>query len=497
MAQENVIIIGAGVAGLAAGTYLRNSGFTVTILEQHTIPGGLSTSWNRRGYLFEGGMHWLTGSSPDVPLNRIWHEVGALKENNPVINNDPFYTYTDGTRQLCLYRDIDRFEEELTSFAPEDTKAIKRLCADMRLFTHVHLVVSDLPGVKVTHPVKPSMAELCAMVPVITRIIPLSMQSYPDYVSKFKNEAVRHLLLSVIGTRYNALSFIYPLASFSSGDCGYPAGGSIRMAQNMADTFTALGGTIRYRTKVTGIQSRNGRVTGVEADGTVIPADRVIVTLDTRKAVDTLFTPQLDERWVCKMRKIVISEQNMFLCVGIKADLSNYPAGFVIPLDPPLEAAGLTYSELCLHNYSRYDAHAPQGCTALTCLLLGPSYDWWKARKEDGTYRQEKENLMQRFIALLARWVPESAGNIEVTDVATPCTYERYTGSFEGSWMSVWKPGAGSFTFPVKTSAVDGVYFAGQRSMMPGGLPITVWAARRAAQAVCRDTHTVFASPVV
>lgn len=61
---KNIIIIGAGIAGLTAGIYARLSGFDVTILEQHTIPGGMCTGWRRKGYLFDGAMHWMTGSSP-------------------------------------------------------------------------------------------------------------------------------------------------------------------------------------------------------------------------------------------------------------------------------------------------------------------------------------------------------------------------------------------------------------------------------------------------
>jgi phytoene dehydrogenase-like protein len=495
MSQSNVIVIGAGVAGLAAGTYLQSSGFNVTILEQHVIPGGLSTSWARKGYLFESGMHWLTGSSPKLTLNRIWREVGALKDNNPVFNNDPFYTLVDGDKILSLYRDVDKLEKHFISFAPEDKAVINRMCRDIRLFLNVHFVVSDIPGLKAKQHTHPSLIELCSMIPVVLRLGALSKQSYTDYIAQFKNKDMRHLLQTVIGSRYNAVSFIYTLASFASGDCGYPEGGSLRMTQNMADTFTALGGKIQFHTKVSNVVSENGHVTGVSTEGSFVPADKVIITQDTRQAVDSLFNPPLNEKWAQKMRKIVVSEQNIFLCLGIKADLTKYPRGFVIPLDTPFEAAGLSFGELCLHNYAQYEGHAPEGCTALTCLLLGPSYSWWKKRKEDGTYKQQKEELVQRFITVVEKYIPEIAGNIEVTDVATPCTYERYTGSFEGSWMSVWQPGSASFTFPAESETIAGVYFAGQRSMMPGGLPITVWAGRRAAQALCKDTNTEFIAP--
>ena len=40
--SKNVVIIGAGIAGLSAGVYSARSGFKTTILESHIIPGGLS-----------------------------------------------------------------------------------------------------------------------------------------------------------------------------------------------------------------------------------------------------------------------------------------------------------------------------------------------------------------------------------------------------------------------------------------------------------------------
>lgn len=62
--NAKVIVVGAGIAGLSAGIYAAQSGFDVTIIEKHTIPGGVCTSWRRKGYLFEGAIHWLAGSSP-------------------------------------------------------------------------------------------------------------------------------------------------------------------------------------------------------------------------------------------------------------------------------------------------------------------------------------------------------------------------------------------------------------------------------------------------
>ena len=492
MTDKNVIVIGAGIAGLSAGVYAAKAGFKTTILESHIIPGGLSTSWKRKGYLFEGGMHWLTGSSEKLTLNQIWKETGALQENNPIFNKDPFYTLIVGNKRLHLYKNIDKLANHLLEYAPEDKKAIKRLRRDVKLFEGVHMPVSDVPGLKAKKHYRPSLIELLKMAPAVLRLAALTKQSYIDYVFKFNNKDVRHLLMTVIGTRYNALSFIYTLASYSSGDCGYPEGGSLRMATNMADTFEKYGGKIQYRTFVEKIEIENNKVVGVKTDKGFIPCDAVIVTQDTRKAIDTLFNPPLTDKWTKTMRKNVISEQNMFVCLGIKADLKEYPRSMVLPLEKPLCCAGLVFDSLRVNNYALYKDHAPEGCTAITCLLIGNSYHYWKQAKEDGTYKDKKNELAQEFIERVTEFIPEMKDNIEVIDVATPLTYERYCNTYEGSWMSVWEPGGKSIDYPIKCKSVDGLYFASQRSMMPGGLPIAVSAGRTAAQLLCKDTNTIF-----
>ena len=88
--------------------------------------------------------------------------------------------------------------------------------------------------------------------------------------------------------------------------------------------------------------------------------------------------------------------------------------------------------------------------------------------------------------------MPEIKGNIEITDVATPLTYERFCNTYEGSWMSVWEPKMLTFNFPPKAKTVDGLYFASQRSSMPGGLPIAVYAGRKAVEYLCKSNNVTF-----
>ena len=494
-----VVIIGAGISGLSAGIYAARSGFDVTILEQHNIPGGLSTSWSRKGYYFEGGMHWLTGSSPKMPLNKIWKETGALQENNPIELRDPLYTvFDEDGKKVCLYRYLPKMQQALIEYAPEDKRMIKKLCRAVKDFTNFHMPVLDVRGCKCREPVKINPMEFIKMLPAVMRVPYLTKISFMEYISKFKNKNLRHLLSSVIGYRYNGLSFIYTLGAFASGDCGFPSGGSIPMANNMLETYQKLGGKILFKTKAENIHTEDYMVRGVVVsngqnnESYEIEADAVIVTQDARAAVDTLFDTMVDEPWVNAMRHKVITEQNIFIGLGVKADLSHLPYCCVFPLEKPFEYAGCTWNELRIYNYAAYKDHAPEGCTAVTCLLIGDSYGFWRAAKADGTYKAKKQELGELFVKEISRFVPEIGTALEVIDVATPCTYERYTGSYEGSWMSVWEKGGRQCNYPQTLDTVFGVYFAGQRILMPGGLPIAVYTGRQAVQLLCRDFDEEF-----
>ena len=492
--MKKLIVIGAGISGLGMAVYAARSGYDVTVLEQHIIPGGLSTSWRRKGYFFEGGMHWMTGSSPLLPLNKVWHEIGALKDNNPIYNRPVLYTILgagkDGSN-LELYRDLKKLEEHLIENSPSDKRAIRRFCRDVRKFQKVHLPIGDVRGLKSTHPRRPKLTELMAMAPAGLMYSSLRKTSYQDYVNKIKHPYIRHLLCSVNSSEFNALSFLYTLGQFTSGDCGFPEGGSLRMAQNMADTLLSLGGKIQYRTKVQKIQVEGSRVRGVIVDGKLIEADSVAIGFDSMTAVDTMFERPLDEPWVSRMKNDVSIEQNMFVGLGLKTQIEGLPEAPVFPLENEFEAAGIRFNRFRL-NYYTGDEYAPPGCSVMTCILIGDSYDYWKSKKADGTYKEEKEKVIERFITELEKHIPEIKGNVEVTDLATPLTYERYTSSYRGSWMSVWKPGKFSFTFPSKSSTIEGLYFANERVRMPGGLPICAWAGRNAAQCLCRDDNVVF-----
>lgn len=490
--MKKVLIVGGGIAGLAAGVYARQSGYAATIFEMHTIPGGNSTSWKRKGYLFEGGMHWLVGSKEGSALNRLWREVGALGENNPIKKRDPFLTYM-GKERIALARDTQTLVLDWTDYAPEDEAAIRRLAKDIRLFYNISMPVMDIKGVRVKQKSTPPLSMLFSVIRAARRMKALNAMSVGDYIAGFHNKGLVTLLENVVGSNeFTAMSLVVTLASLAAGDGGYPKGGSLLMAQNMADAFVALGGEIQYEKRVERVEVQNGCARGVYVDGQFYGADYVVVTADTLTAADRLFSPPLNEPWIEELKRVVTPLCCTFISIGVNADLKDLPEGMIFPLTTPFEYANRSFDFLPVNNYANYKGYAPNGKTALTCVLMGDTYEQWLRAKEEGTYAAKKEELASRVTELLGELIPRTKGAVEVVDVATPLTYERYCGTYHGSWMSVMSPGGGRQQYPLKAESVQNLYFAGQRVMLPGGLPSALSTGRQAVQHICRDEATVF-----
>lgn len=492
--MKKIVIVGAGISGLSAGVYARQSGYDVTIYESHNIPGGASTSWRRKGYLFEGGMHWLTGSSPKMALNTLWREVGALDDSVTIYNRDPFFQIETGGQTVCLYRDIERLRRHFLEISPEDTAEINILCRDIQKFEALNMPVTDIKGLKAKKPHKMPMSAALGVLPAIPRLSFYSKMSAAEYAQRFKSPALREALSQAIGPDFSSVGLLATLATLASGDGGYPVGGSLAMAGRMAEKFKKLGGIIQYNTAVHRVNVRDGAAVGVELDGGPVDADAVIVTQDTLAAIDRLFETPIHEPWAEQMRKTTIPSLDTFISVGVETDLSSLPENSMFVSDTPIVCGGIKDSVIGLNFYANgsFPGYAPQGCTAVTSFYGGDTYDFWKTCRENGTYAAEKEKLANAFIDLLAKRVPQTAGKVAVWDVATPLTYERYLHSYKGSWMSVMGKGPHAKPYPCKPESLRNVYFAGQRLQVPGGLPVALTTGRNAVQHLCRDTNTVF-----
>ncbi len=133
------------------------------------------------------------------------------------------------------------------------------------------------------------------------------------------------------------------------------------------------------------------------------------------------------------------------IALGVGRSFNEVPhlvSGINYPLDEPVTIAGQELKRLGVHVYNFDPSLAPEGKTVLK-VLLNTDYEYWKKLKQDPErYKAEKEQIADQVIALLDQRFPGLTAQVEMRDVATPMTWERYTGNWRAShegWLIVFR----------------------------------------------------------
>ncbi len=125
MTQKNVCIIGAGVAGLSAASYLAKEGHNVTILEKNSTIGGRAREYHREGYKFDMGpsFYWM----PDI-FQTYFNDFNKEASNYyPLKRLDPSYRVYFGDNDfLDLSSDIDKVYQTFENMEKGSSKFLKK-----------------------------------------------------------------------------------------------------------------------------------------------------------------------------------------------------------------------------------------------------------------------------------------------------------------------------------------------------------------------------------
>ncbi len=491
--SKKIAIIGGGIAGLSSGCYGRMNGYATEIYEMHTVPGGVCTGWVRRGYTFDGCLHWLTGSAPGNPFHQVWNELGAL-QGKRVIDHEAFCRYvTPSGRKVTQYSDIDRLVDELKALAPEDGDTLEQLRADVKQIGTLRQPISSASGPRGPLAKLRLLKGMKPYLPLFKRYGPLSVQSF---TAGLKSAALRELFPLLVPL--DDFPMVYVLGLFSmlhKREAGWPEGGSLALARSIERRYLELGGRIRYGARVEEIRVAGGRAVGVRlADGSVHEADEVISAADGHA---TLFG-MLGGRYLSpKLRRhyetLPLYTPFVQVSFGVKRDLSGEPRLTTHAFPVPIQLGGTPVSWLFLNNYGFDPTMAPQGKAVLT-VLFWSAYDHWESlARERASYEEEKKQIERDTLAWLENVYPGIGADVEVADVATPLTTVRYTGNWRASYEG-WRPTVKTMRLKLEKTLPGLKNFAmvGQWTAPFAGLPTAALDGRQAIEGLCRKDRRPF-----
>ncbi len=503
---KKVVIIGAGISGLAAGCYLQMNGYETQILEKHTIPGGLCTSWSRKGYCFDGCVHWLLGSAEGNAFHQLWSELIDMKQVEFVNHTERVaievkdHSDLHGNKVFHLYTDVDKLEGYLLGLSPEDATPIKEFTSSIRTLMRFQLppMVDKAPEVR-------NLVDNLKMVKALPLLLFLKKWikiTNKNYAIRFKSPFLREAFeLMYDGMEASILMMTMQLAFFGKGCAGYPVGGSLTLARRLAETYQFLGGNISYGTGASKILTKENKAVGVVTEaGVQTAADIVISAADWNFTIYEALEGKYTDSTIRSLKDQKIYEvfdSALLISLGVAAELSDQPHLLRFPLEKEWRLEdGSTFTRMEAHIYHYDKTMAPEGKTVISVTMTTKHADEWifLRERDPAGYREQKEAIAAKVIELLDQKLGNIKDKVEVVDVATPATFLRYTGNWKGS-MQGWMPTENLFApSPIKNTlpGLSNFYMTGHWMVPGGGLPIALQTGRNITQIICKNDKRKF-----
>lgn len=488
-ADFSVAIIGAGIAGLCTGIYAQMNGYAAHVYEMHTKPGGLCTAWKRNGYTVDACVHWLVGSRPGTSLHKLWREIGLIQALD-IVDLDEFtrVEFPDSP-PIIFHADLDRLYEHLLDVAPEDAPLLARFFSDARRLAGRELP-SDLPPRELMGP----LSTLRIMPRLLRYAGPMrrwNALTIAQFVERLKNPRLRTAFSQLWPPEMSAFTILMNLLWFHERQAGYPIGGSMPVAEQAERRLLQLGGKVDYRARVAEVLVENDRAVGVRLeDGREERADWVVSAADGHSTIFDMLKGRYVDDTVCGwFESFIPFPPLVFVGLGVNRTFPEEPrltSGASLGLVEPFRAGDRTVERFSYHLYNYDPTMAPERKTVITCMFTA-DYDYWKELSQDRErYDAQKWAVADGVVTALDRRFPGLAELVEMVDVATPATFERYTGNWRGSFEG-WLPTPANLTAEMRKNLprLDRFYMTGQWVSPGGGLPSGVMTGRQVVQLMC------------
>ena len=426
MVNKSILIIGAGLAGLATGCYGQMNGYTTKIIEMQEKPGGVCVSWKRKGYIFDYAIHNVFGVTPNSVNNHMWLELGALHG----IKAHSFSEFTqveDADKVLTVYTNLDKFEEHMKNLSPSDGRQIGEFIKAARKFSGYDLFAAMSGGAR---------AKL-KMLPIISSLMKYSKVTLKEYANQFTDPFLRKAFSTIqydISEVPTVIALIF-LATLNNSDGGWPIGGSMALSRNIEQRYLELGGKVTYHSKVKKIIVKDKVAEGVQLeDGSEHFADLVVSAAD---GYSTIFG-MLEGKYVNPTIEAYykgypkIQAFGLEVWYGVAQEFTGEPHALVLFLDQPISVEGVQRDRLDLEIFNFDPSLAPAGKTVIKAVF-DSNYDYWKELSTDKReYQEEKRKVADLIAQTLRKRFPGFKEKIEAIEVVTPVSVEHWTSAYRG-----------------------------------------------------------------
>ena len=489
MNRYDTIIIGSGLGSLLCGYILSKEGFSVCILEKHSVAGGCLQSFKRGENTFDTGIHYIGGMLPGQTLHSYWKYFGLSQSLDlERLNPDCYDMISIDGKDFSMAQGFEQFTEQLAGHFPASVDFLKRYVTTLKetvsAFPLYNLELTDNPD----------------------KITWMGTNAWDLLNSMAGEDSENRRLLEVLSGN----NFLYagrkastPWHQFALINHSFISSawrlkhGSFQIADHLISSITAHGGRVLTGTEVSRISPLKDAFQVSSSKSEIFIANRIIAGIHPQSAIQIL-EPSLVKR---SFQSRIMSMENTVSSFGLYLGLK--PGSFPY-LDHNLYYhasrdawAGTEFkSGKWPDMYFMYTpASAKQGDhTSALCILSYIQFNEflrWEntfSGRRGADYTAFKNDRATKLLQLAERKFPGLRSVISTMEISTPLTWRDYTGTPQGSMYGIRKYSENYLrTMLLPYTKIPGFYFTGQNLNMHGAPGVTIGAIMTCAELLGMD----------
>lgn len=526
--KRNVIIVGAGMAGLSAAAYLTRENIDILLLDKNDRCGGLVNTFEQSGFYFDAGPRAFVNSGIVKPMLRDLGIEGEYLPNRISIGIENELFAVESMDSLAEYQRI------LERLFPESKGEIAEILQEIRKLSGYTRVLYDFDNPSFVDIMDDKGFIFKELLPWTVKflITMRKMKKYElpmeSYLEKFThNQSLTDILTQLFfkGTpTHFALGYFYVYLDYF-----YPRGGTASLPKMLEERIAGGGGEIKLNTEVVEVRPADHQV--VAADGKVFSYDKLIWAGDLksfyRRVEPGGLAPGITDEFEAKKAQVLAARGAesvfiLFLAVDRPLDFFRDRGGEHLFYTPNREGLGQVnrgdrddllanfdqkskaevlswlerYCDLNTYEISvpvlRDESLAPPGKTGLTISCLF-DYRIFEKVQLAGWYDEFKSVLEDRIIDNLSRTLYEGFQNdILYKFSSTPLTIKNISGSSEGAitgWSFETDIPVVSQLLEIPKSVLTplpDIFQAGQWAYVPAGVPVAMLTGWHASQLIIK-----------
>lgn len=519
----DAVIVGGGIAGLTTAAYLAKAGYTTLLCEKEKTCGGLVNSFERDGFVFDGGIRAMENSGVLFPM------LKHLGLDIELIKNKISIGIEDKVIRINTKESIKEYQALLAGLFPDSTDEIAEIIVRIREIMRYLDVQYGIDNPLFLDLMKDREYLIKVIIPWIFKYAltaPKIAKLNGPVEEYLKSYTHNQSLLDIITQHFFRQTPAFFALSYLSLylDYYYPRGGTGKLIEKFVAFINEHNGTISTDTEIVAVDPDKRCVTDVQ--GRVLGYRRLVWAANLKSLYRFINTNNIandhTKNAFIERRAVIAgkSGNDSVLTLYLALDLDKryfeskasehffytpsrigQSAAGSIPMGGDWEAiekwlekffALTTYEISC--PVMRDDTLAPPGKTGLIVSVLF-DYKLTKSIEEKGWYEAFKSFSEMCIIETLnASVYPGLKDAILLKFSSTPVTMAKIAGTADGAitgWAFTNHPVPAESRLPMIANSIKtplpGIFQAGQWTFSPSGFPISLLTGKMAADRVIKD----------